>query len=311
MGEAGIIPTLEGYTLRYANTDDLNDLNEFPFIYEHLPLNNIKYYIEKSFQEGLSTIGETIFEKHNYKINEIVNWFQKSSEMIAAGYWKILADLTKKRHVVCCFSSTLDSPAMWGYYAGNASGAAIGFDADFSYMELKKVNYVITPPTFHPVYMLSKGFPYVNLLITKSFHWQHENEYRLVYPRNILKFLENSPMFGSLKSMGCHSLGFLGTKDEEKLPDYKKHLFMHFHTSSVKEVCFAVGASDSFKRKIFHILSDPCYKNVKIYQMRYLPDSYQLEKYPLISPQPINISTKLYNLEYKEPVINIDFRTKK
>ena len=75
-----------------------------------------------------------------------------------------------------CFSNKYSNPVMWGHYAANASGVALGFDVLES-DELMKVNYsncFLEPPT-----KLNDEKFLIALLSTKAKDWEYEDEFRI------------------------------------------------------------------------------------------------------------------------------------
>lgn len=278
MTEQGIIPTLNSCSLRFANVQDLNDTYEFPFISENLRKSEVNILVHKFRNEGLSSIGKKIFSKCNDNIDSVIDEITNFSRKMLEEQYDKTVEFTKKNHAICCFSEVINNPAIWGYYAGNSTGAAIGFSSDLAIIEMKKVNYVDVPPTFHPVYCMGKGYPYVKLLITKSKHWAHEQEQRLILPKYALVALARNEQYKNFLSKDYPEIGFLGDDTEQNKSYEEKHLYMYFHAWNVKEVCFGVNATDSFKEKTLSILNEEHYSHVNIFQMMAPRSSYDLEK---------------------------------
>ena len=107
-------------------------------------------------------------------------------------------DLIKKTGSVS-FSETYQDPTLWGHYADNCKGICLGFDVKWDYgpnnFYAKRVQYVKHKIEINEIGMkfnngkleplqkvigidLSKLL--INMLLTKSSHWSHEEEWRLL-----------------------------------------------------------------------------------------------------------------------------------
>ena len=108
-------------------------------------------------------------------------------------------------HGLLCFSKRYSNPIMWGHYAANASGVALGFDVPES-DGLMKVNYCncfLKPPTKPN----DEEFA-IALFSTKAKDWAYEDEVRIMqklseakceFQRNTGKFLYFEPFSNSMK----------------------------------------------------------------------------------------------------------------
>ena len=73
-----------------------------------------------------------------------------------------------------CFSKKYTNPVMWGHYAANASGVALGFDVLASdQLEVNYCNCFLAPMTKQN----AKQFPQ-DLVSTKAKDWRYEDEVR-------------------------------------------------------------------------------------------------------------------------------------
>lgn len=87
-------------------------------------------------------------------------------------------------HGMICFSSSWKNPLLWGHYAENHKGMALGFEIPEDF--LFKVNY--KTERFKVVFDAEKGEikdgenVIERLLTTKFKDWEYEQEYRLLIP---------------------------------------------------------------------------------------------------------------------------------
>ena len=80
---------------------------------------------------------------------------------------------------VCCFFPEINNGLCWAHYGDSHRGFAIGISTsrlDLSIIQLRKVFYSKTPPTFLPQ---SSN----DALAWKSANWKHEREWRFIAPR--------------------------------------------------------------------------------------------------------------------------------
>lgn len=105
-----------------------------------------------------------------------------------------------KSYGYVCFSAVCDSPSMWGYYAERGRGACLVFDfpvcqGNEESNEGKDDFYILrhglldpAPKKLHKIkyrknrLLPMKNYADVGVLLTKSLDWQHEKEYRILYP---------------------------------------------------------------------------------------------------------------------------------
>ena len=81
-----------------------------------------------------------------------------------------------KRYRVYCLTTKPGCPLMWAHYADHHRGACLEFDMrKLDLCAAIQVQYTEMYPSFH----LNDGKD-LSPLYTKSFHWQYEEEYRLI-----------------------------------------------------------------------------------------------------------------------------------
>ena len=80
-----------------------------------------------------------------------------------------------------CFSKSWSNPLVWGHYADNHRGMALGFDiSDELLIEVKYTNQRPKIEFDEKARKIIDGFNVVNKLIcTKFLDWKYEDEYRL------------------------------------------------------------------------------------------------------------------------------------
>jgi hypothetical protein len=81
---------------------------------------------------------------------------------------------------VLSLSASADDPLLWAHYAGAHSGVCIAIDADIGLFGMaKRVHYADVLPTINRV-TDSVEEMVIKALYTKSKHWSHENEWRVI-----------------------------------------------------------------------------------------------------------------------------------
>ncbi|WP_209388421.1 DUF2971 domain-containing protein [Rhodohalobacter sp. SW132] len=82
---------------------------------------------------------------------------------------------------VLSFSTNPLNIIMWAQYAGNHNGICLEIDIPEESKSLKEVQYTEQQPEFvvHEI-MNEKHGRFLDLFYTKSMHWQHESEWRMV-----------------------------------------------------------------------------------------------------------------------------------
>ena len=89
-----------------------------------------------------------------------------------------------------CFSEDLDNPLMWGYYASGHRGFCIEYECSHNTVAMKghgkvsldQIVYVSVLPEFSVSEVILSPHEFQKRLYsTKSYHWMHEKEHRLIY----------------------------------------------------------------------------------------------------------------------------------
>ena len=108
-------------------------------------------------------------------------------------------DLIQKKTRVICFSGTYCDPTLWGHYANNCKGICLGFDVKWDHgpstkyakrvqyvkhkIEINEIGMKFNNGKLEPLQNVSEIDLFqlrMNMLLTKSSHWSHEKEWRLV-----------------------------------------------------------------------------------------------------------------------------------
>ena len=122
-----------------------------------------------------------------------------------------------------CFSSSWKNPLLWGHYAENHKGMALGFEVPEGF--LFKVNY--KTERFKVLFDAKKGevkdgeHVIERLLTTKFKDWEYEQEYRLLIPLSG-KTSENALFFEYFSEILILREVILGLKSEMDLGQVKK-----------------------------------------------------------------------------------------
>lgn len=83
-----------------------------------------------------------------------------------------------------CMSTIPDNILLWAHYADAHQGVCLIFDATTSFFaRAQKVQYPLLRPKINPL-RDSDDSMMTSALLTKSFHWAHEEEWRLTHYRN-------------------------------------------------------------------------------------------------------------------------------
>ena len=98
-------------------------------------------------------------------------------------------DLLRLRHTkriteevgILCLSSIPDNILLWAHYADAHQGICLIFDATTNFFApAQKVRYPILRPKINPL-LDSDDLMMTSALLTKSFHWAYEDEWRLIH----------------------------------------------------------------------------------------------------------------------------------
>lgn len=123
-------------------------------------------------------------------LQEIRSWADGSDQIIGepAFVEKIKARI--RTFGLQCFSETFDNPLMWGYYTSGHKGFGIEYECGHNTVAMKGGGKFSLDPIVYvselPEYSVSEVIlsPHEfqrRLYSTKSYHWMHEKEHRLIY----------------------------------------------------------------------------------------------------------------------------------
>ncbi|RDB04387.1 DUF2971 domain-containing protein [Runella aurantiaca] len=153
---------------------------------------------------------------------------------------------------------------MWSHYTNSHTGYVIEFDPSNHYFNktinendrLRKLNDIIYVDERPNVTLFDSNFEEDKLidhmvekiLLTKSKHWEYEEELRMIQPLN---------------------------ESDIQINNGDIHLFK-FDAQAVKSVYFGVNASPEFKDNVLQLLSDLKYQHVDVYQGELSKSEYKV-----------------------------------
>lgn len=173
-------------------------------------------YIKNIPEDALRQMAEPFFKHTTEEISLISNKF---TDFVTEDYDKRMTFLSQvtQNQKIACLSESIESAAMWGYYAQNGTGFALSYDLrvpDFSEYTLLPIIYGTDrfDATEYTEWLFQQQiiqrilfknglsswyqelqhmipcpdlFMATKILIHKAISWQHEKEWRLVYtPKN-------------------------------------------------------------------------------------------------------------------------------
>ncbi|MBF8962318.1 DUF2971 domain-containing protein [Pontibacter sp. FD36] len=197
----------------------------------------------------------------------LLNLFTKEGKELGVDYSSLLKDSWNNRFGVLSLTKSCDNLTMWSHYSRSHEGFVIEFDSSNEYFnsgknkggavgKLQEIKYTKVRPKL--TLIDSKlgenellGFFIENILLTKSIHWEYEEEVRLI-----------QSLSDSDKTL---------TYNEQEI-----HLF-GFDSSAVKSVFLGVNIHDILKNKILQTLTEHRYNHVNIYQGKLSQSEYKVE----------------------------------
>ncbi|MBJ6118385.1 DUF2971 domain-containing protein [Pontibacter sp. BT310] len=213
------------------------------------------------------TIGEALNLIPAFHPKNLLNLFAIEGKDLGVDYSTLLKDSWNNKFGVLSLTKSNDNLTMWSHYTRNHEGFVIEFNPSNNYFnktktekdllrKLNEVKYSEARPKLTLIdsniieeEMLESLFQ--NILLTKSKHWQYEEEVRFI------QILEDSDKI--IKSDG-----------------QEIHLF-GFDPSAIKCVFLGVNISTSFKNNLLLILNEARYMHVNIYQGVLSKTEYKIE----------------------------------
>jgi hypothetical protein len=177
----------------FAKPETLNDPYDcYPFFNYNYDLATVK----KIFEEWNSDETELILKQFPncktkddiYQLLERIMESEKtSSDTKKHPIWALQAMLIKLVRVkiantgILCFTENPKDILMWAHYANNHRGICLDITIPEDTHSLKKLRYTVEQPYFaiHEA-MNERHGKLMELFYTKSIHWQHEKEWRMV-----------------------------------------------------------------------------------------------------------------------------------
>jgi hypothetical protein len=133
------------------------------------------------------------FHIHHFHSKASIKWIRDNRPKMIMAFQKndfrIIFDNYRERIAFASFSKSPDIPLLWSYYAEKHKGICIGYNLDNGLFNDEGRNVFASPVNYmteiQKIYFdPEKNSEFVGKWITtKSFHWQHEKEVRLIYLR--------------------------------------------------------------------------------------------------------------------------------
>jgi len=187
-----------GNELFYASSDLLNDPFDasLPFQYDFSILSKdsiIEKLIESGRKNWLGLSKEQLITKATMRFEEV--------EVDFGGDWnELYLDFKKKVNEsigIISLTSKNDNLLMWSHYANSHKGFCIGYDKIELFKQtqgvLGKVSYAEEFPILP--FLSENVADLIDLIMTKSKHWEYEDEYRIIKsdaPRKKIILRDNS-----------------------------------------------------------------------------------------------------------------------
>lgn len=225
--------------------------------------------IPDNFKEEVSnyTIGEALNLIPAFHPKNLLNLFAIKGTDLGVDYSSLLKDSWNNKFGVLSLTKSYDNLTMWSHYTRNHQGFVIQFNPTNNYFNkaktekdllrrLNEVRYSEVRPNLTLIDSKVREEEILesliqNILLTKSKHWEYEEEVRF------MQTLVDSDKV--IKS------------NEQEI-----HLF-RFDSSAIKCVFLGVNISPSFKNNLLQILNEHRYLHVNIYQGVLSKSEYKIE----------------------------------
>lgn len=183
------IKTLQEEKIWMSLPDEFNDPFEFRYKLETIRAANtipIENYMAaaRALHQGVDKgLYDYIFTDEIF--SEIDKWARHYDHSPTPKFLNSIQERIRTAFGISCFSEKFDDPLMWAHYADCHTGFCIEYD--YSPKKLNG-NYGMLPVTYttqRPIYYLNEIVFCAEeiakkLYSTKSAHWSHEKEYRLI-----------------------------------------------------------------------------------------------------------------------------------
>ena len=239
----------DSLTISFKTADQFNDPFDSAMVFDK------DIVIDKLINDAdfMNNFYKFVYNKENHREptqNEIIDFINEaklSNEMKESIYDNSIKaiEYVRKEYSVCCFSSRIDDPQLWGVYSDCGKGFAVEYDYDDvlmqstiyargigfygkivnKYIDYNKTNdqtlllidiikTVYEYVAKHQIirYEISGTDEYDDIFFTKYGRWSYEDEYRFVIPN----FYGNPRTNISLKKINCVYMGYNISEENEK-----------------------------------------------------------------------------------------------
>ncbi|GAA4916794.1 DUF2971 domain-containing protein [Mucilaginibacter defluvii] len=262
------IDVLNNLEIRFTQVEALNDPFEGNpnFKIDNKNVNNVGakvFVVNDIFDPTIRTrfrehLDKSIKHDPNFSLNAIIlSGPDIDNSFMMEGFRASLAAHIPNSMGVLSLTETPDNNLMWSHYGFNNQGYAIGFNSNHPFFSpetinsgnersLNKIFYSQSRPSGYP-----ESLSFKELFLTKSIHWEYENEWRYAkFLKDCVHILDSTP--------------------------FSIYLYP-YPAELISEVILGCNASQSFKKDVINILSNNnIYSHVKLKQVK-LSNTFDLE----------------------------------
>jgi hypothetical protein len=179
--------------------------------------------VSKEYLRGMAKRNAKGSDRKSKRIHqkELYRKFLEQKSNFGSLAYQSQVDFVNQTIGIFCLSSEPDNLLLWAYYSNSHKGFCIGFDfdklkrsidlfnpklfhSDQGNLQFEPVTYSPTYPRVNPE-TLDELKKYIQPLKTKSHHWAHEKEYRIIFARGPRKTLNIGEELYSRVILGVNS----------------------------------------------------------------------------------------------------------
>lgn len=256
---------LETQTIRFSNPITFNDPYDccMPIIFKNAKNLDNSFFINlnKKIREIVNLDEETIIKLDNELQN--LNDDNNALSICPDKYLNIILQPLKEDMRVLSLSKNNNNLLMWGHYAQNHKGTAIGFNTNYKFLRnLIEIKYSKTIPKLrnaliNDLYLISiDALKELRMLFhTKSIDWKYEQEYRFEIGLNHLyrQFVLN-PNYITLYPQFF-----------EEIKNKKDFIHPYFTSECINSVYLGINMDIDNENNIINLIKNK-YPHTKIYK---------------------------------------------
>lgn len=247
-----IVKILESLELKLPYISEVNDpLECLPFFY----CPDDKSAIEARYLSAIKKRNMRPSADYKQKLNE---QFEKGEiqNRLVESQRKLQKDWNQRKGCLLSVSKTAIEPVMWAHYTETHRGTVVGIDFDSIFYKNKgilmdSVKYSKKRPKINILEEPEGNVSlksYQNAVMTKSYSWRYEKEFRTIF------------LVDHLERLQRHGLACL--KDFNG----KKTWFLRLNPKSIRKIVFGLYTEDSLKLDIRKLIERAELQHVGLYQ---------------------------------------------